>query len=384
MFNYFTAGESHGKALVVIINGVPAGVRVSVEEINRELTRRQHGFGRGARMEIERDKAEVISGLRYGRTIGAPLAILIENRDWPNWQEVMATQAISKVSEPITTPRPGHADLAGLLKRGLSDIREVLERASARETAARTAAGAVAKIFLREFGIKVASHVINIGGVEANIPKISSIESLAEADNSPVRTLDKLAEKEMIARIKQAESEGDTVGGIFEVLVFGCPPGLGDYIIWEKRLDGRIAQAVMSVPGIKGVEIGAGFSLASLNGSKAHDEIYFEKGRGFYRLTNRAGGIEGGMTNGEVISIRAVMKPIPTLKKPLKTVDLKTKQAELAFKERSDICVVPSAAVIGEAVVAIEIAKSFVEKFGGDSLEDIKKAYEDYIRRIYQ
>jgi chorismate synthase len=384
MFNYFTAGESHGKALVVIINGIPAGVKVSVEEINRQLARRQQGIGRSTRMKLERDRAEVISGLRYGKTIGAPLAILIENKDWPNWQEIMAVEASSSISEPITAPRPGHADLAGLLKRGLSDVREVLERASARETAARTAAGAIARIFLREFGINVASHVIDIGGIRAKIPEISSIESLAKADHSPVRTLDKLAEKDMVERIRQAEVEGDTVGGIFEVLVFGCPPGLGDYTIWEKRLDGRIAQAVMSIPGIKGVEIGGGFSLASLDGSKAHDEIYFAKEKGFYRLTNRAGGIEGGMTNGEVILIRAVMKPIPTLRKPLKTVDFKTKQARLAFKERSDICVVPSAAVIGEAVVAIEITKSFIEKFGADSLGDIKKAYEDYIRRIYQ
>ncbi|MDI6716046.1 MAG: chorismate synthase [Actinomycetota bacterium] len=382
MLKYVTAGESHGLALVAIVEGIPAGLKINVEQINKELARRQLGFGRGGRMKIEKDKAKVLSGIRFGYTLGSPIALMIENLDWKNWREKMSAEETSAQVERITQPRPGHADLSGILKTGQSDIRNVLERSSARETAARVAAGAIAKVLLGEFNISVLSHVTSIGQVKASLDKAPELSDLEVIDQSPVRTFDKSAETKMVKAIKEAREKKDTVGGTFEVLVYGCPPGLGSYTSWEERLSGNIARAVMSIQAIKGVEVGEGFALAAKPGSKAHDEIFYEEGRGYYRQTNRAGGIEGGMSNGETIIVRAAMKPIPTLMQPLRTVDIETKQPVEAVRERSDVCAVPAAAVIAEAVVAFEIAKAFLSKFGGDSINDTKAAYDHYLKRL--
>jgi len=382
VLRYITAGESHGPALVAIVEGLPAGIKVSVDDINRDLARRQLGFGRGGRMAIEKDKADILSGVRLGRSLGSPIALKIENRDWKNWTVKMSAAETEEVIESVTQPRPGHADLSGILKTGQEDIRNILERSSARETAARVASGALAKIFLKEFGIQVLSHVTSIGDVVADVEKTPGPEDLDKIDESPARCFDKAAETEMVALIEEVAKAKDTVGGAFEVLVYGCPPGLGGYVSWEERLDANIARALMGVQAIKGVEIGEGFDLAFKRGSEAHDEIFYEEGRGYYRKTNRAGGIEGGMTNGEVVIARAAMKPIPTLMQPLKTVDIVTKLAVDAVKERSDVCAVPAAAVIGEAVVAFEIAKAFLNKFGGDAIEDTKAAYNHYLARL--
>lgn len=383
VLRYITAGESHGPALVAVVEGVPSGLRISGERINKELGRRQLGFGRGGRMKIEQDMADILSGVRFGKSLGSPIALKVENRDWKNWTEKMAIEEISGQVERVTQPRPGHADLSGILKTGQNDVRNILERSSARETAARVAAGAIAKALLEEFGIEVLSHVVSIGPVKASAGKIPNPDDLERIDRSPVRSFDEDAASRMVELIEKTRAEKDTIGGTFEVLVYGCPPGLGGYTSWEERLDGNIARALMAVQAIKGVEIGEGFDLASRPGSEAHDEIFYEKERGYYRLTNRAGGIEGGMTNGEVIVTRAIMKPIPTLMKPLKTVDIDTRQMVEAVKERSDVCAVPAAAVIGEAVVAFEIAKALLSKFGGDSIEDTKAAYNHYLKRIY-
>jgi len=382
VLKYVTAGESHGPALVAIVEGIPAGLKVNMEQINRELARRQLGFGRGGRMKIEKDKARILSGIRFGYTLGSPIALMIENLDWKNWQEKMSAEETLAQVERITQPRPGHADLSGILKTGQSDIRNVLERSSARETAARVAAGAIAKVLLGEFNISVLSHVTSIGQVKASLDKAPELSDLEVIDQSPVRTFDKSAETKMVKAIKEAREKKDTVGGTFEVLVYGCPPGLGSYTSWEERLSGNIARAVMSIQAIKGVEVGEGFALAAKPGSKAHDEIFYEEGRGYYRQTNRAGGIEGGMSNGETIIVRAAMKPIPTLMQPLRTVDIETKQPVEAVRERSDVCAVPAAAVIAEAVVAFEIAKAFLSKFGGDSINDTKAAYDHYLKRL--
>ncbi|MBE0447545.1 MAG: chorismate synthase [Actinobacteria bacterium] len=382
MLRYVTAGESHGPMLIAIVEGLPTGVRISIGDVNKELARRQLGYGRGSRMAIERDKAGILSGVRFGRSLGSPIALKIENRDWQNWMVDMSAEEVAEAVELVTQPRPGHADLSGVLKTGQKDIRNVLERSSARETAARVAAGAIAKAFLGEFGIWVLSHVTSIGKVVADIKEAPRPEDLEQIDESPTRCFDKAAEIEMIELIREVREAKDTVGGTFEVLVYGCPPGLGGYVSWEERIDANIARALMGVQAIKGVEIGEGFDIASKRGSKAHDEIFYEKGRGYYRNTNRAGGIEGGMTNGEVVIISAAMKPIPTLMRPLKTVDIITKQPVDAVKERSDVCAVPAAAVIGEAVVAFEIAKAFLNKFGGDALGDTRAAYERYLERL--
>ncbi len=378
---YHTAGESHGRALVAIVEGIPSGVPVTSETVARELARRQLGYGRGGRMRIERDRGEILSGVRHGRTIGSPIAILIENADWKNWREAMAVDSPPEVAEPVTEPRPGHADLPGALKTGQVDIRNVLERASARETAARVAAGSVAKAFLSEFDIEIVSHVVRIGNVESSSRRPGP-EDLKEVDGSPVRCFDGRASDEMTKAIDEAEKRGDTLGGVFELIAYGCPPGLGGYAAWMDRLDARIAAAVMGIQAIKGVEIGDGFELAKAPGSEAHDEIAFSTERGFYRETNRAGGIEGGVTNGEPVVVRAAMKPIPTLRRPLRTVDIRTKEPKTALKERADICAVPAAAVVGEAALALEIARAIVEKFGGDCLTDIKDSVDRYRERI--
>jgi len=384
VLRYVTAGESHGPALVAIVEGLPAGVEIRKESIDAELARRQLGFGRGGRMAIEKDVAEILSGVRFGLSLGSPIALKIDNRDRANWTTTMSIGPVDMdvEDERVTQPRPGHADLSGVLKTGQGDIRNILERSSARETAARVAAGAIAKIFLREFGIDVLSHVVSIGEVAATINELPEPGDLASIDESPARCVDAGAEARMVALIEDAKRTKDTVGGVFEVLVYGCPPGLGGYASWEERLDARLARALMGVQAIKGVEIGEGFELAQKRGSQAHDEIFYEPERGYYRKTNRAGGIEGGMTNGGVVIARAAMKPIPTLMQPLKTVDIVSKEAVDAVKERSDVCAVPAAAVIGEAVVAFEIAEALLRKFGGDALIDTKAAYTHYLKRL--
>ena len=382
MINYLTAGESHGKALITIVEGFPSGLKLNQKDIDAELRRRQSGYGRGKRMEIEKDKAKVLSGIRGGKTTGSPITISIENKDWKNWKESMAPFTPFD-GEKVTAPRPGHADLSGAIKYGEVDLRNILERASARETAARTAVGALAKALLKEFNISVFSHVISIGEVKSPALKITPKKIIEAQKRALLFCIDRTAENLMIKEIEKAALAGDSLGGVFEIIVTGAPVGLGSYAHWDRRLDGRLSQAVMSIQAIKGVEIGLGFEAASRVGSKVHDEIFYDKG-GFYRKINNAGGNEGGVTNGEWIVIRAAMKPIPTLQTPLKTVDIITKKAVTAAKERSDTCAVPAASVVGEAVVAIEIAKAMQDKFGGDALEEMKRnyaGYQDYIKR---
>ncbi|MBI5025574.1 MAG: chorismate synthase [Nitrospirae bacterium] len=399
---YLTSGESHGCALICIIEGIPSGLSIPPQIINKDLARRQKGYGRGGRMKIEADTVKIISGVHWGKTIGSPIALLIENKDWPNWDKAMSPLEEDKNSLPhVTRPRPGHADLSGALKYGHRDIRDVLERSSARETAARVALGAVAKKFLSEFNIKIISHVIEIGGVSsqqsvgarrylAPLPgRADYLLSLFDkAEVSPVRCADKMAEKKIIAKIDKARAKGDTLGGIFEIIAFGVPPGLGSYIQWDRRLNARLAYALMGIQAIKGVEIGLGFEMAGHFGSEVMDEIFYDRSRFtvhgslFYRKTNNAGGIEGGISNGMPIVIKAAMKPIPTLKKPLQSVDIISKKPFKAAYERSDVCAVPAASVIGEAVTALVIAECFLEKFGGDSMGEVKRNYEGYLKQI--
>jgi len=374
MLRYLTAGESHGKCLVGILEGLPAGVPVDEGYINRQLRRRQAGYGRGKRMSIEEDKVEILSGLRKGKTIGSPVSFIIANKDF----------SIEKLSE-VTAPRPGHADLAGALKFGTHDARDISERSSARETAARVAAGAFAELFLREFGIRVISHTVALGGIEAPTKGLPPEEVETRSEGSQLNCADSEAEKEMIAAIDEARENGDTLGGVFEVIVSNVPPGLGSHIQWDKKLDGRLARALMSIQAVKGVEIGMGFDAASKHGSEIHDEIFYDasrEGLSFYRKTNHAGGIEGGISNGENIVLRAALKPIPTLGQPLASVDLVSKNEVKAAKERADVTVVPAAGVIGEAVVALEIASAFREKLGGDSLDEVRWNFEGYMEQI--
>jgi chorismate synthase len=384
----FTAGESHGKALVGILEGFPANVPVRKDEIDRQLARRQRGYGRGGRMQIEQDEAQVLAGIRFGKTLGSPLALVIWNRDWPNWQEKMDPWEQHPNIEPLTAPRPGHADYPGWFKYRHRDLRNVLERASARETAARVALGAICRQLLQQFGVGVASHVIEIGGVRASHlpaelsdPRRCTPPVLNElnlrADQSPVRCLDPEAEERMKAAIDRAREEEDTLGGQFEVIAAGMPPGLGSHVHWERRLDARIAHAFMSIPAVKAVEIGLGTELAHVPGSQAHDEILLEAGR-IVRATNRAGGLEGGMTNGLPIVVRATMKPLPTLMRPLRTVDLLRREERVAFTERGDVCAVPAASIVGEAMLAFVLADAFCEAFGNDSLEQMRINYEAY------
>lgn len=368
---YLTAGESHGKALISIIEGIPMGLALEAGFINKELARRMKGFGRGKRMLIEKDTARILSGVRRKKTLGSPIAILVKNKDFK----------IEKLPS-ISFPRPGHADLAGALKFGERDMRNILERASARETASRVAIGAIAKALLKSFGIELLSHVTMIGGVEAE--KVSPSSGLkARAEKSHVRCADKKASVLMCRAIEEAKKSGDTLGGIFEVIIKGVPAGLGSYSQWDKRLDADLAKAVMSIPGIKGVEIGGGFSVAEERGSSVHDEISYDRAdRKFERSSNNAGGIEGGISNGEDIVLRSAMKPIATLLKPLNSVNIKSKRRAKAQVERADVCVVPAAAVIAESASAIEIARVMTEKFGGDSLTEMRRNYEGYIRQV--
>ncbi|RLA94495.1 MAG: chorismate synthase [Deltaproteobacteria bacterium] len=390
MLRFLTAGESHGKSLTVIIEGFPADVPIQKEAIDRDLARRQISYGRGKRMEIEKDQVEITAGVRWGKTLGSPISLTISNKDWVNWQVKMSIQKEdADESLRVTRPRPGHADLAGALKYNQKDIRNVLERSSARETAARVAVGAVCKLLLKEFDIHFYSFTRAIGGISANLTGMSLSKIASRAESSEVRCADNEAAKKMKARIDEAKKRGDTLGGVVEIVVTGVPPGLGSHVHWDRKLDGRIAQSLMSVQAVKGVEIGLGFESAQRFGSQVHDEIFFEppldKGKpcwGFYRKTNNAGGIEGGISNGEPVVVRCAMKPISTLMKPLKSVDIISKKPEEATVERSDICRVPSLAVIGEAVVAFEIARAFLEKFGGDSLPEISFRYQQYLETL--
>ncbi len=373
---FLTAGESHGRALVGILEGLPAGLTISPDFINHQLRRRQLGFGRGQRMKIEKDQVEIMSGLRFGRILGSPLALKIKNKDWKNWKDKMSPPEKPQDYHPLQVPRPGHADLAGCIKYGHRDIRNVLERSSARETAMRVALGAVVRQLLNQFDIQVASHVLQIKDVNSEKNIDPSDPGLNEkADKLPCRCLDPIAGNKMIDKIKVAKSRGDTVGGVFEVIAFGVPVGLGSYSHWERRLEGQIAQAVMSIPAIKSVEIGLGKECASRWGSQVHDQIFYHQTKGYFRKTNRAGGIEGGISNGEPIRVKAAMKPIPTLRKPLLSVNMKTKEKAEASKERADVCAVPAASIVGEAVVCLCLANAFMEKFGGDSLTEIKNTY---------
>jgi chorismate synthase len=379
-FRFLTAGESHGEALVAVIDGVPAGLPLTEADLNLDLARRQKGYGRGGRMKIEQDRARILSGVRWGVTLGSPLALTIANRDWENWKATMAV-APPEPDAPakhVTRPRPGHADLAGAMKYGHRDIRNVLERSSARETTARVAVAGVARRLLGEFGVEILSHVVEIGGVRAAGLELPWGEIRRRAEASEVRCADPEAEARMIAAIDQARDKGDTLGGIFEVVALGCPVGLGSYVQWDRRLDGRLAQAVLSIQAIKGVEVGLGFETARRPGSQVHDEILYDPDRGFKRSTNNAGGLEGGVTNGQPVVVRAAMKPLSTLRTPLRSVDVETKEAVEAVVERSDVCAVPAAGIVGEAMVAIVLAQAFLEKFGGDSLEEIRRNYNQY------
>ncbi|MGH7926729.1 MAG: chorismate synthase [Candidatus Binatia bacterium] len=395
MLRYFTAGESHGPCLTILIDGVPAGFPIDVARINHDLWRRQQGYGRGGRMLIEKDEAQVRSGIRWGETLGSPVALGIENRDWRNWTKKMSPSPEDRDEKiAVTKPRPGHADLNGVFKYDRSDIRDILERASARDTVSRTAAGSFAKLLLAPFGIRVMGYIRSIGNVAANLDGLSYEETYARAEESPVRTADSAAEELMIALIEECKKEGNTLGGIFEVVVLGLPPGLGSHTQWDRKLDGRLAQALMSIQAIKGVEIGLGFEMARRRGSQVHDEIFFEPDKmvsqgtprivptGFYRGSNNSGGTEGGMTNGSPLVVRVAMKPISTLMSPLHSVDLRTKESADASVERSDVCAAPAAAVVGESVVAFELANAFLEKFGGDSLREVKRNYENYLEQI--
>ena len=383
MLRVLSAGESHGYCLTAIIAGMPAGLSLQPADINRDLARRQIGYGRGKRMEIEQDEAEITSGVRFGRTLGSPISIKIKNRDWINWQDRMSVEQIEDFAiTPITNPRPGHADLAGALKYDHHDIRNVLERASARETTARVAIGSVCRKLLNELGIRVLSYVLEINGIKAKTEGQTATALYRKAEASVLRCPCQQAEQKMIKIIDRARAGGNSLGGVFEVVAEGVPPGLGSYSQWDQRLDGSLAQALMSIQAIKGVEVGSGFAAARVPGSQVHDELYFAKNKGFYRKTNNAGGIEGGISNGGNIVLRAAMKPIATLYKPLRSVDIISKKALKATVERSDICRVPSAAVIGEAMVCFEIARALLEKFGGDSIRETKRNYTSYLKQI--
>jgi chorismate synthase len=405
LFKFTTAGESHGKALVAIVEGVPAGLEIDIAAVDHELWRRQQGYGRGNRMKIESDHAEILSGIRHGKTLGSPIALTIENKDFIHWQEVMSVESLETEPENarvLTRPRPGHADLAGGQKYQTRDLRDILERASARETAARVACGAIAKQLLAAFGIEIKSHVIKLGHVQIG-PLWRTWEEIAAIPaDSPLNCADEMSQKDMIKLIDQAKADGDTLGGIFEVVAKGVPVGIGAHTSWNEKLDGRIAQAIMSIHAVKAIEIGTGVANAAKPGSEVHDEIFFSgsppyeggvdaasadgvvlsNAAAFHRRTNRAGGLEGGITNGEELRVRGYMKPLSTLRKPLQSVDIDTKQPSEAAFERSDITAVPAAGVVGEAMLAIVLANSMREKFGGDSIDEMKRNFDTYKQRL--
>ncbi len=381
-FRFTTAGESHGPGLVAIVEGLPAGLEISREALDRDMARRQLGHGRGGRMKIESDSVEVRSGIRHGRTLGSPVALLVANRDYENWEERMNPWPVDADVEEVHLPRPGHADLAGLHKFGHTDVRNVLERASARETAARVAAGGLAKELLGALGVSVYSHVLQIGSVRASVPDELSAQDFAGVDDSPVRCLDPEAAEAMVAEIDRLRKANESLGGVFEVRAFGLVPGLGSFTTWEGRLDSRLAQALVSIQAVKGATIGEAWDVAGRPGSEAHDEIFFSEQRGWHRETNHAGGVEGGMSNGEPLVAQAALKPISTLTKPLRSVDTETKEPAQALRERTDSAVVPAAGVVGEAMVALVLARCYREKFGGDHIDDVHAALTAYRERI--
>jgi chorismate synthase len=385
MLRFETAGESHGECLVATLTGLPAGIPIALDAVNRELWRRQQGFGRGGRMKIETDRVSIVSGVRHGQTIGSPIAVIIPNADWKNWTESLPVEGGDPaLHKPVSRPRPGHADLAGAIKYNFPDARYILERASARETTARVAVGALAKQFLAHFGVEILSHVIAVGSrrLERAVAW-EEIQALAKKDEVLLGCVDPDAEREMKAVVDEAYRTGDTVGGIFEVVARGLPPGLGSHIAWDSRLDGKLAQAIVSMQAVKGVEVGFAEEGSQSFGSKVQDTIHYNRGeRQFFRGNNRAGGIEGGMTNGEDLRVRGFLKPISTLRRPLESVDLETREPSKAAYERSDVCVVPAAGVIGEAMVAIVLAGAMLEKFGGDSLGETRRNYEGFLEQV--
>jgi chorismate synthase len=382
-FRFTTAGESHGPGLTAIVEGMPAGLQLDREALDRDMARRQLGHGRGGRMRIETDTVEVRSGVRHGRTLGSPIALLVANRDYKNWEDRMNPWPVEDFEpEEVHLPRPGHADLVGAQKYGHSDIRNILERASARETAARVAAGSVARGFLTALGVEVHSHVTRIASVVAAERDTLTPADFAGVDDDPVRTLDKDASKAMVEEINRLRKANESLGGTFEVIAFGLVPGLGSHVSWEDRLDGRLAQAVCSIQSIKGVSIGEAWDVATRPGSEAHDEIFWSEAQGYFRETNRAGGLEGGMTNGQPLSVRAAIKPISTLTKPLRSVDTETHAPAQALRERTDSTVVPAAAVVAEAMVCLTLARAYREKFGGDHIDDVRAAIDAYKARI--
>lgn len=386
MLRFTTAGESHGRGLVAIVEGMPAGLPVDQAEIDRELKRRQWGYGRGGRMKIEQDHVDVLSGVRHGLTLGSPIAMLVENKDWANWTEVMNSESREieeSKSRRLSRPRPGHADLPGGQKFGARDLRNILERASARETAARVACGALAKQLLNHFGVEIRSHVVQLGGIPEKALELSWEQVAGIPDDAPLRCGNEDLQQQMIALIDAKRDAGDTLGGIFEVVARGAMPGLGSHTSWDSKLDGLLAQAIMSIPAVKAVSIGAGSEASALPGSEVHDEIaYSDETKQFIRETNRAGGLEGGITNGEEIRIRGHLKPLSTLRRPLRSVDIDTKQEQLAAFERSDITAVPAAGVIGEAMMALVLGRAMREKFGGDSLGEMKRNFEGYREQL--
>ncbi len=383
LLRMITAGESHGPGLTCVLEGLPAGLELDREAINRDMARRQLGHGRGGRMKIEQDTAEPTAGVRHGHTLGSPVALSVVNRDYANWEERMSPWPVAAALEEVHLPRPGHADLAGVTKYGFSDVRDVLERASARETAARVAGGALCKAFLRALDVEVVSHVRQIGAVFApDYPEPLEFEAFAEVDSSPVRCLDADASRAMVEHIDAQRKANESLGGVFEVRAYGLVTGLGSHVSWEERLDGRLAGALCSIQAVKGVNLGEGFELAGKPGSLAHDEIFHSPQRGFYRETNHAGGLEGGMTNGEPLIVGAAMKPLPTLTKPLRSVDIATLEPAQALRERTDSCTVPAAGVVGEAMVAFVLADAYRRKFGGDHIEDVRGAVAAYRARI--
>jgi chorismate synthase len=377
-----TAGESHGPGLTCVVEGLPAGLALDQAAIDRDMARRQLGHGRGGRMKIERDTAQITGGLRHGRTLGGPVALQVANRDYANWEERMNPWPVEAEVPEVHLPRPGHADLAGVMKFGFSDVRNVLERASARETAARVAGGALAKAFLRVLGVEVVSHVTQIGSVRAPARDGLELADFAAVDESPVRCLDPEASQAMVGEIDVLRKRNESLGGVFELRAFGLVPGLGSHVSWEERLDGRIGMALLSIQAAKGVGLGDGFDLAGRPGSDAHDEIFYDPERGYYRETNRSGGLEGGMTTGEPLVVRVAMKPLPTLTRPLRSVDIRTREPAQALRERTDSCVVPAAGVVGEAMLAIVLAGAYRDKFGGDHIDDVRAAIDAYAERI--
>lgn len=385
MLRFLTAGESHGPQLIAMVEGVPAGFDIDAARINQDLARRQKGYGRGGRMQIERDEVRPVSGIRFGRSMGSPITFIIENRDFKNWEKRMSADARDReAADPVTRPRPGHADLAGVLKYNLGDIRDILERASARETAARVAIGSLAKQLVEPFGIDVLGYVVKIGSIEANTPAELSIDQLRKTtENSQVRVADLEAERAIIAAIDECKAAGDTLGGVVEVVAAGLPVGLGSHVQWDRKLDGRLAHALLSLQAVKGVEVGLGFRAASMRGSELHDEIGYDAGaKKFTRHSNNSGGTEGGMTTGEPLRVRVAFKPLSTLMKPLRSADIKTKQEAMGAIERSDVCAIPAAAVIAETVVAFEIANAFFEKFGGDSRAEVIRNFQGYLEQV--